>query len=155
MNQNSMKRFIAFCLLLAVMISMLTAYASIDDHQGDRIILDEVLLQGPHPIPSDDPMYSAEFSRNCHRIQYTRIFTCACHGKASDIITKYSPHSPEWHYSSAERRDIGCCKECGQSLTRNHQHIFRKVGEYVVNAHLSVTMLRCVCGTMKSQNVYH
>ena len=65
MNNTSIKRFIACFLLLTGIASMLTAYASsIDDHQGVSIIIGEAVLQGPHAIPTDDPMYSPEYSRN-------------------------------------------------------------------------------------------
>lgn len=154
MNHKSIKRIIALCLFLAGMAGILTAFASIDDHQGVGTILDEVILQGPHPIPADDPMYSAEFSRNCHRVLYTRTFTCACHGKASDIITKYFPHSSEWHYSSSEHCDLGCCTECGQSLRRNHVHNYRQVSYTIVSPRLTVYNLKCACGKTWKREVY-
>ena len=156
MNNKSIKRFIACLLILTGIASMLTAYASsMFDHQGNLTVIAEAVLQGPHPIPKSDPMYSPTYASNCHRLLYTRIFTCDCHGQASDIVTKYAPHSPGWTYSSAERLDIGRC-QCGQTFKRNHQHVLRKIGEYTVNAYHSIIILRCVgCGIQRTQHVYH
>ena len=155
MNNKSIKRLIACLLILTGIASVLTAYASsMFDHQGVVFYPSDVsILQGPHPIPPDDPMYTLPgYTNNCHRILYTRTFTCDCHGKASDIVKEYAPHNPEWTYSSSERCDIYRCKECGQECSRrNHWHAWRNTKQQIQGNYVKYFFKCATCGSEKTE----